>query len=128
MDDHQHHENLIDGIANQFAQILDTSDQGVYIYLDDTHKVCNEKFAKLLGYDSPKEWAKITDSFPQTFVTESSQNTLVSAYQEAIEKCIGSISNISWKQKDGSTVESKVILVPVAFDNHIFALHFVLPK
>lgn len=126
MDNHEHHENLVAGISKQFAQIINTSKQGVYIYLDDTHKVCNEKFAKLLGYDSPKEWAKLTASFPLTFVVESSQNTLVSAYKDAMEKCTGSINNISWKKKDGSTINTKVILVPVSFDNHLFALHFVL--
>jgi len=125
MSEHEHHENLIDGIAKQFSQILDTSGQGIYIYLDDTHKVCNEKFAKLLGYDSPKEWAEITESFPQTFVAEKSQNTLVSAYQDAMEKCVGSQNTISWKKKDGSILDTKVILVPVSFDNHLFALHFV---
>lgn len=126
MEGHEHHDSLMQSISEQFAQIFDTSDQGVYIYLDDNHKVCNEKFAKLLGYDSPKEWAGITDSFPQVFVASDSQNALVSAYQDAMEKCVSSVNTIVWMKKDGSTVETKVILAPIAIDNHIVALHFVI--
>ena len=126
MEEHEHHESLIDGIAKQFAQVFNSSGQGIYVYLDDTHKVCNAKFAELLGYDSPQEWQKVTTSFPQTFVADNSQDALISAYQNAMNKCDGSVNNISWKKKDGSTFDTKVILVPAEFDNHLFALHFVL--
>ena len=55
----QHHEELIKGISNQMGTILSSSEQAIYIYLDDIHKVCNKKFASLLGYSSPEEWAKV---------------------------------------------------------------------
>ena len=50
-----HHEELIIGISTQMKNILDSSQQSIYIYLDDIHKVCNEKFATLLGYHSAEE-------------------------------------------------------------------------
>lgn len=125
MDEHEHHGDLIGGIAKQFAQILGNSEQGIYIYFDDNHKVCNEKFAKMLGYDSPEEWGKITDSFPDVFVAEESQETLISAYQNAMENSVASENKISWKKKDGTTIDTIVILVPVAFDDHLLAIHFV---
>jgi hypothetical protein len=31
-------------------QVLDKSGQAIYLYLDDSHKVCNKKFADMLGY------------------------------------------------------------------------------
>ena len=37
----QHHEELIAGISKQMRSILDSSEQAIYIYLDDIHKVCN---------------------------------------------------------------------------------------
>ena len=37
------HEELIAGISKQMKSILDSSQQAIYIYLDDIHKVCNEK-------------------------------------------------------------------------------------
>ena len=50
MDEHQHHEQLVKGIAEQMKPVLEKSEQAIYLYLDDNHKVCNKKFADLLGY------------------------------------------------------------------------------
>ena len=57
MDEQQHHEQLIAGITEQMKPVLKDSAQGIYIYLDDTHKVCNKQFADMFGYASPKAWA-----------------------------------------------------------------------
>lgn len=125
MAEHHHHDQLIQSITKEYQDILANSEQGVYIYLDDLHKVCNKKFANLLGYESEDEWAKIEESFPQVFVADESQETLVSSFQDAMEKGIGSTNEIVWKKKDGETVNTTVILVPVSNEGHLFALHFV---
>jgi len=125
MDHDNHHEDLIQSITKEYQDILVNSDQGVYIYLDDANKACNKKFATLLGYETEDEWAKIEESFPDAFVDNSSQEALVSSYQDAIEKKIGSTNEIVWKKKDGSTVNSTIIIVPIAHKGHLFALHFV---
>ncbi len=125
MDHDQHHEHLIQSITEEYQDVLENSEQGVYIYLNDANKVCNKNFATLLGYDSEDEWAKIDESFPDAFVDESSQSILISSYQDAIEKRIGSTNEITWKKKDESTVNSTVILVPIVHKGHLFALHFV---
>jgi PAS domain-containing protein len=57
VDEHRHHEELIAGVSDQLALVLDGSGQGVYICLDDAHKACNARFAAMLGYRSPAEWA-----------------------------------------------------------------------
>lgn len=125
MDDHDHHEDLIEGLHKQLEPILDSSSQAVYVYLDDNHKICNKKFADLLGYASPEEWAQISDSFTDTFVEDSSQKTLVTTFQEAMEKMTGSKIDVRWKKKDGGSVDTSVILVPFSHDDHIFAVHFI---
>lgn len=128
MDHDGHHEDLIQSVAEEYADILRNSEQGVYIFLDDSSKVCNAKFATLLGYDSPEEWAKVDESFPDAFVDESSQDVLVSAFQDAMEKGVGSTNEIMWKKKDESTVKSTVILAPIAYEGHLLALHFISEK
>ena len=121
----EHHEALIAGISKQFQSILDSSQEAIYIYLDDVHKVCNGKFAALLGYHSPEEWAKVTDSFPKVFVDQGSQETLVLAYNRAMEKLIPANIKVTWKKKSGGTVATSVVMVPITFDDHLFALHFI---
>ncbi len=125
MHDHSNHDDLMQSIASEYADIFENSEQGVYIYLSDTDKICNEKFAKLLGYGSPEEWAKIEMSFPMAFVADESQETLVAAFQDAMDKMAGSVNVITWKKKDGSTVNTNVILVPIVHTGHLLALHFV---
>lgn len=102
------------------------SEQGIYIYFDDNHKLCNEKFAEILGYPSPEDWAKPA-KFINTYVAEDSGKTLVSAFQNAIEKAIGSSLEVTWKKKTGEEVKTKVLLVPISFQGHPFALHFITP-
>ena len=118
------HEELIAGISKQMRGILDSSQQAVYIYLDDIHKVCNGKYASLLGYRSPEEWATVENPVEAT-VDQSSQETLVKAYNQTMEKFIPSNIKVTWKKKSGGTIVTSVVMVPIAFDDHFFALHFV---
>jgi carbohydrate-binding DOMON domain-containing protein len=124
IDEQHHHEELMKGISSQMKGILDSSQQAIYIYLDDIHKVCNAKFASLMGYRSPEEWAKVEDSF-EAFVDRSSQDTLASTYRQVTEKLIPSTIKVTWKKKSGGTVSTSVVMVPIAYDDHIFALHFI---
>lgn len=112
------------GLYDQMKMILDSSEQPMNIYLDDNHKACNSRFAALLGYKSPQEWAAIK-GFIDPCVAEKSQKTVASAYWDAMEKMIGSTIQVTWKKKDGGTIDSTVIFVPMAYQEHLFAVHFV---
>src|SRR3989344_8526614 len=125
MDKHQHHEELIKCLYEQLKPVFDNSQQAIYVYLDDIHKICNNKFATLLGYSSSEEWARVTGSFPDVFVDQQSQEVLVSTYQKAMEQIIGSEIDVTWKKKNGERVKTGLILVPIAYNGHLFALHFI---
>ncbi len=125
MSSHQHHEEIIRGLEEEMKPILESSAQGIYVYLDDNHKFCNEAFSKMLGYASAEEWAGMQGQFPVLFVDEKSQGDLIGAYQDAMEKMAASTSSITWKKKGSGTVASSVILVPIAYQGHVLAMHFV---
>jgi len=125
MDEHSHHDELMQSIAKEYQDILVNSEQGIYIYLDDLHKICNKRFATFLGYQSVDEWAKINESFPSAFVADHSQEALISSFQDAIVKNVSSNNKIVWKKKDGSNINSTVTLVPISHEGHLFALHFI---
>lgn len=80
-----------------------------------------------LGYSSPAEWAKVENPL-ETNVYEKSQKTVVSAYQDAMDRKVGSKIDVKMKKKSGSTVDTTVIMVPVAYQGHLFALHFISEK
>jgi len=123
----KHHEELVDGFHNQLKQIFDSSEQAIYLYLDDNHKVCNKKHASLLGYSSAAEWAKIENPL-EANVDKASQQTVVSAYRDAMEKMVGSRIDVKVKKKSGGTLKVSIIMVPAAYQGHLFALHFISEK
>src|SRR5687767_11333565 len=114
-EEHHDHDKVIEGIKKDWGEILEGSSQAVYIYLDDEHKICNEKFSKLLGYSSPQEWADVTESFPEIFVAEESQEHLVHTFQEAMENMTAAKVDITWKKKTGGEVDTSVIMVPIPY-------------
>ena len=127
MDGHSH-EALVSGLYKQMKPVIENSEQAIYLYLDDVHKVCNKRFADLLGYDSPRAWAAMDEPFPMVFVASKSRRALVSAYQDAIERFVGATIDVTWQTKSGGTVDTRVILVPVAYEGHVFALHYISPR
>ncbi len=122
----KHHEELVSGFYNQLKEIFTSSEQAIYLYLDDNHKVCNERFAKMQGYSSPEEWAKIENPL-EAGIAESSQAAVVSAYRNAMEKLIASKIEVTLKKKNGEKFEASIIMVPVAYQGHLFALHYITP-
>ncbi|CAG0952332.1 hypothetical protein METP3_00288 [Methanosarcinales archaeon] len=119
------HEELIKGVYEQLKEVLEESKQAIYIYYDDTHKICNQRFASLLGYKSVEEWSAVNKPFTEAFVNDESQEILVTTYRNAMEDKIGSDIEVSWKKKTGESVRTKVIMVPISHNGELLALHFI---
>lgn len=125
--EHKGHGEIIKAFLAEHKEIFESSDQAIYVFLDDDCRVCNDKFAKLLGYESPEEWMNVDvkGAFPDAFVDNDSQHDLVSAYQDAMNSKNGSTIKVTWKKKSGGTVDTTVILVPISFSGSLMALHFI---
>ena len=124
--EHNHdHDALMSEVGQHLAPILKDSSQAIYVYLDDAHIICNERFSSLLGYKSVKECMDLKESFLETFVDSSSQKDLASAYKKSMEKMAAESINITWKKKNGTKAKSKMIIVPYLHKGHLLALHFI---
>jgi hypothetical protein len=124
LDEQQHHEELVKGIAEQMKPVLEKSEQAIYLYLDDTHKICNKKFADLLGYKSAKEWADA--EAPLSDVVEKDQQSVIDAYMNASQKMIASALEVSMKNiKTGKILKAKMIIAPVGHAGHVFTAHYL---
>ena len=120
----EHHEQVVKGLYEQMKPVFDSSEQPIFLYLDDNHKACNSKFAKMLGFKSRQEWAE-TPSVLGVSVAEKSRETVTTAYWDAMKKKIASAIQVTWMKKSGGTFDSTVVLVPMFFDGHLFSVHFV---
>jgi hypothetical protein len=124
MTQEEHHGELVSGIAEQFKPILEKSEQAIYIYLDDTHKVCNKKFATLLGYKSASDWA--STAAPLADVIKADQDKVVAAYENASEKLVASSLDITLKKvKTKEIIKTRMIMAPTAYQGHNFVIHFL---
>ena len=123
----EHHEELVKGLHDQLKQIFDSSEQAIYLYLDDNHKVCNKKFAEMQGFSSSEEWAKVENPL-EVGVDKISQEAVASAYRNAMEKLVASKIDVKLMKKAGGTFDASIIMVPVSYQGHLFALHFISKK
>lgn len=121
-----HHEHLIKEITEMFAPVLQNSPQGIYIYLDDAHKVCNKKFADMLGYSSPEEWAQ--NEYPVSDVSQTDQEKVIQGYMNASRKFIGTTIQAKVKTKSGKLIQTSVTMAPISYKNEVFVLHFISPQ
>jgi len=125
----EHHETVVDGVVTMMKPVLDKSEQPIFVYLDDNHKSCNKRFAAMLGYGSPEEFSKVRENFVETFIAKESQEAVMRNYSETFTKKLSaSVFQGEWKKKDGSTVNTTVIHVPISYDGHLVALGFVSEK
>lgn len=122
----EHHEHLIKEVAELFGPILETSPQAIYIYLDDAHKTCNQKFADLLGYASINEW--VANETPVDDVVEADQDKVIEAFVNASEKYEASTLSVAIKTKGGSEMEVDVIMTPFTYKNEVFVIHYITQK
>ena len=118
------HEEILNWVKEEFKEILEDSEQAIYIYVCDRHRTCNKKFSSMLGYTNLKEWEEKEEMLSD--VKDDDKNILISAYQKAMENKIGSSMNISWKNKiNGNLIKTNVILVPLSYKGELFAIHFI---
>lgn len=119
----EHHEHLIKEVAELFDPILENSPQAIYIYLDDQHKICNQKFADLLGYGSINEWA--SNETPVDDVVKNDQDKVIEAYGNASDNYEASTLSVAVKTKGGSEIDVELIMTPFTYKNEVFVIHFI---
>lgn len=126
MADNPHHEHLLKELSQQLKPIFTHSPQAVYLYLDDEHKNCNQKFADLLGYTSVSEW--VTHPTPLDDVTSADQDRVIKAYMHASQKFQAISLSVTLNSRNGQKIKTEIIMAPVTYKDEVFVLHFINRK
>ena len=126
IDNDRQHEEWLATIETQLAPIYDNSQEGVYVYLDDRHKICNERLAKMWGYPSAAEWAAAPD-FLETFVASQPDRVQVSTtYHQHVHRELTAYKlRYTVRRKDGRKITVESQTVPLALDGQLFAYAFI---
>lgn len=118
------HEQAITELAEHLRPLFESSPDGIYIWLDDHNKRCNDRLAKQFGY-TVEEWQAV-DDFARTFVADADRGVYVWNYQHRVaELQFPATFRFRAIRKDGSTFSAETDIIPLSFGGHTIALHFV---
>jgi len=124
-DKHEHeHVKILKELSEQFQPLFEKSPDGIYIYIDEVHKICSERFAKMFGL-TVAEWQAM-EGFVNKHAAEADQEMIINNYHEHIHQNFTPVSfRMQAVRKDGSTFQAAVDMIPFPWGGEMLALHFV---
>lgn len=117
------HVQLVKELSDFLRPVLEKSPQAIYLYLDDNHKTCNQKFVNLLGYKSVKEW--VGNRYPLDDVDPKDQAKVVKAYMDASKKFKASTVSATLTKRNGKRIKATMTSLPISYKGAVFVLYFV---
>jgi PAS domain S-box-containing protein len=118
------HDDVIPQLAEHLRPIFESSPDGVYVWLDETHWTCNERFAALFG--STVEELENTPSLLQRLIHEDDQGNFSWNYWNRIQAQAFPVTfRFTGLRKDGSTFRAETEMIPLTYGGHVVAYHFV---
>lgn len=118
------HEQVLREVAEQFGPLFQHSPVGVYLYVDDHHKICNERMAGMHGM-TVEEWQN-TPTFLNDFIVPEDRQMYASNYREYVAALKHPITfRFRGLRKDGSTFVAETDMIPLCWNGHPVAYHFV---
>jgi PAS domain S-box-containing protein len=118
------HEQAIREVAEHLRPVFEESPDGVYVWLDERNKRCNEVLAKMFGY-TVEEWEAVED-FAHAFVGDRDRGIYVWNYQNRVAGLEFPVTlRFQARRRDGSTFEAETDMIPLTYGGHTIAYHFV---
>jgi PAS domain S-box-containing protein len=119
----EQHQYVVQQMADFYQPLMDVSSDGVAVYLDDEHKLCNQNLAEMCGY-SVEQWSA-RFPFLDTFVAPESRDEAAATYEEVNSTGVSKTSEQTWLRKDGTTFRVRMAITPVLAGDDLFALMLV---
>jgi hypothetical protein len=117
---------LVEKVRQLYVEVLQKSEQPIFIQINDSEKICNEKFVKFLEYETIQEFENDDKKFPKDYVSEGTFDEFMTAYREAREHYASYKSEIGWKKPSGAIVKTDMISVPFPFEGKILVFNYLL--
>ena len=118
------HEQVLSELLKQFMPVFLNSPDGVYLYLDDNHKVCNKRMADMFGM-TVEEWSK-APNFLEEFVAPQDREMIASNYQRHVGALTRPVTlRFNAVRKNGETFTAETEMIPISWNGHPIAYHFV---
>lgn len=117
-------EGIIKELAEQLRPVMEQSPDGVYLWLDEAHKVCNERLAEMFGH-TVREWSE-AEPFLDRFVAEEDRIMCSWNYHNRVATLAFPVTfRFRALRKDGTTFAAETDMIPVSHRGYAVAYHFV---
>ena len=118
------HERWVAELEQEWARLFEACPDGVYIYIDDEHKTCNQRMADLLGISIAH--FKEMESYLDECVDEDSIDLVMHTYFKHFEEEVKPVRfDYVARRSDGSTFPATCFQIPIVHDGQMLVLGFV---
>jgi PAS domain S-box-containing protein len=119
------HEVATAELAEHLRPVFEGSPDGVYVWLDEHHWMCSERFARMFGYEDAEE-LNDTPHLLQRLVHEDDQELFSWNYWNRVQALAFPVTfRFRGLMKDGAACLVETDMIPVSYGGHTFAYHFV---
>ena len=120
----QAHSSILEEAVRHLRNVFDQSPDGVYVWVDEVEKDCNEKLAAMFGR-TIEEWRSCTD-FLESFVAPDDRETYARNYHDNVRGLVRPVTfRFHGLRKDGTMFLAETDMIPISIDGHPVAYHFV---
>ncbi len=118
------HEQILTALLKQLTPVFLHSPDGVYLYLDDNHKVCNKRLADMFGM-TVEQWSRVPN-FLEGFVAPQDRDLVASNFQTHIATLSRPVTfRFTAVRKNGKTFTAETEMIPLSWNGYPIAYHFV---
>jgi PAS domain S-box-containing protein len=118
------HESVVPELAEHLRPIFESSPDGVYVWLDEHHWTCNDRFAELFGWRASE--IENRPHFLETFVLEDDREMFAWNYGNRVDaQAFPATFRFRGRHRDGSVVQAETDMIPLTYGGHTLAYHFV---
>lgn len=124
MADEHEHVQILKELAEQFKPLFQKSPEGIYLYIDEVHKICNERLASMFGL-TVKEWESM-EGFVNRHTDGKDVDVYVNNYHRHIHQTLTPTRfRFIAVRKDGSKFKAETDMIPFPWRGEMLAFHFV---
>jgi PAS domain S-box-containing protein len=118
------HEDVIPQLAEHLRPIFESSPDGVYVWLDETHWTCNETLASMFGYTV--EELENSPNLLQRLVHDDDQGVVSWNYWNRVQELAFPVTfRFRGRRKDGTVFQAETDMIPLTYGGHTVAYHFM---
>ncbi|MDA8100751.1 MAG: PAS domain-containing protein [Nitrospiraceae bacterium] len=118
------HERILNKLYKELRPVFLHSPDGVYLYLDDRHKICSHRMAEIFG-TTIEEWSAEPD-FLESFVVSEDRELFAQNFQEHVATLTRPVTfRFRAVKKDGTIFTAETDMIPLSFEGYALAFHFV---